>query len=185
MFHGFPEWSEVLGREPIDTVRLDDVTETDGLDLLKIDIQGAELMVFENAVNRLAEALVVQTEVEFVPMYRGQPLFSDVDCFLRRHGFLLHRFEDIVSRVVRPLAVGGDVMAGMSQQLWTDAIYVKDFTRPERLTPEQLRKLAVILHECYDSYDLAMYFLRAHDQVSGTAYSAAYLGYLRDATAAG
>ena len=181
LFHGFAQWSEVLAREPIDTVRLDDVPETAGLDLLKIDIQGAEAMVFENAPNRLDGALVVQTEVEFVPMYRDQPLFSDVDRLLRARGFLLHRFDDIVSRVVKPLTVNGDVMAGMSQQLWTDAIYVKDFTKPDLLSPEQLVKLAVILHECYESFDLALHFLRAHDLRLGTAHSAAYLGLLQGA----
>ena len=181
LFHGFAQWSEVLGREPIDTVRLDDVPETAELDLLKIDIQGAELMVFENAPARLDRALVVQTEIEFVPMYRGQPLFSDVDILMRRHGFLLHRFDDIISRVVKPLSVNGDPMAGMSQQLWSDAIYVKDFTKPDRLTPEQLVKLAVILHECYESFDLALHFLRAHDLRLGTAYSSAYLGFLQGA----
>lgn len=185
LFHGFSQWSEVLSREPVDTMRLDDVPETAGLDLLKIDIQGAELMVFENAIDRLTGALVVQTEVEFVPMYRGQPLFSDVDRFLRGHGFLLHRFEDPVSRVVKPLAVGDDVMAGMSQQLWTDAIYVKDFTRPERLTTAQWLKLAVILHECYGSYDMAMRFLLLHDLTCGTSFNAAYLTFLRNATQAG
>jgi FkbM family methyltransferase len=181
LFHGFSEWSKIVGRDSVDTVRLDDVPETGGLDLLKIDIQGAELMVFENAPVRLDGALVVQTEVEFVPMYRDQPLFSDVDRLLRGHGFLLHRFDDIVSRVVKPLAVNANSMAGMSQQLWTDAIYVKDFTRPDRLSPEQLIKLAVILHECYGSYDLVMHFLQAHDQRLGTAHSATYLGFLRAA----
>lgn len=184
LFHGFSEWSEIIARAPIDTVRLDDVPEAAGLDLLKIDIQGAELMVFENAASRLDGALVVQTEVEFVPLYRDQPLFSDIDRLLRGHGFLLHRFDDVISRLIKPLAVNADIGAGLSQQLWADAIYVKDFTRPDRLTPEQLVKLAVILHECYGSYDLALHFLRAHDQRLGTAYSAAYLAFLRDAIAA-
>lgn len=51
----------------VETVRLDDVPETASVDLLKIDIQGGELMVFQNAERRLADALVIQTEVEFLP----------------------------------------------------------------------------------------------------------------------
>ena len=183
--HGFSDWGEVTAREPVDTVRLDDVAETAGLDLLKIDIQGGELMVFENAPDRLAGALVVQTEVEFVPMYHDQPLFAEIDRCLRGHGFLLHRFEPIISRMVKPLALGGDVMAGMSQDLWTDAVYVKDFTKPELLSSRQLLKLAVILHECYRSYDLALYFLRAHDQRVGSRYSADYFAHIRAALEAG
>jgi len=183
LFHFFPEWSEVVKREPVDTVRLDDVPETAGLDFLKIDIQGAEFMVFENAPNRLADALVVHTEVEFVPMYRDQPLFSDIDRLLRDRGFLLHRFEPLVSRIMKPLAIREDPLAGMSQLLWTDAIYVRDLTRTDALTREQLVKLAVILHECYGSYDLALRFLLAYDQREGTSCSRAYFDVLRDALA--
>jgi FkbM family methyltransferase len=78
LFHGFPDWGRVIRTEEVETVRLDDIPETAALNMLKIDIQGAELMVFENARDRLSSALVIQTEVEFLPMYLGQPLFSEV-----------------------------------------------------------------------------------------------------------
>jgi FkbM family methyltransferase len=61
LFHGFADWGRVVRTEEVDTVRLDDVKESEGLDLLKIDIQGAELMVFQNATRRLADALVIHT----------------------------------------------------------------------------------------------------------------------------
>src|SRR5262249_4700039 len=61
LFYGFSDWGTVTRTEEIDTVCLDDVPETAGLDLLKIDIQGGELMVFENAPHRLSEALVIHT----------------------------------------------------------------------------------------------------------------------------
>jgi len=58
LFHGFPDWARVVRTEAVDTVRLDDVPETAGADLIKIDIQGAELMALGNAPERLAAALV-------------------------------------------------------------------------------------------------------------------------------
>ena len=128
LFHGFTEWGRVTATEAVDTVRLDDVPETTGLELLKIDIQGAELMVFQNAVERLRTALVIHTEVEFLPMYVGQPLFSDIDQFLRAQGFVLHRFDRLISRVVKPLLINNDHKAGLSQLLWADAIFIRDFT---------------------------------------------------------
>ena len=70
-FHGLPNWGKVQERISIPTVRLDDVKEIDNVDYLKIDIQGGELEVFQNRVNRLRNCLVVQTEVEFLPMYEG------------------------------------------------------------------------------------------------------------------
>jgi FkbM family methyltransferase len=62
-FHGFPQWGTVLKEEVVETVRLDDVTEIDNLDYLKIDIQGAQLLVLKNARRRLLECTVIQTEV--------------------------------------------------------------------------------------------------------------------------
>jgi hypothetical protein len=41
----------------------------------------------------LADALVVETEAEFVPLYRGQPLFGDLQVFLRDQGFLLYNWS--------------------------------------------------------------------------------------------
>lgn len=164
LFHGFAEWARVVRTEEVDTVRLDDVPETLSLDLLKIDIQGAELMVFENALERLRGALVIHTEVEFLPMYIGQPLFSDVDRFLREHGFVLHRFEPLVSRTIKPLLRNNDPYAGFSQLFWADAVFVKDFIRLDNLDSDQLIRLSVILHECYRSYDLVAHLLLEHDR---------------------
>lgn len=175
LFHGFPDWGRVVRTEEVDTVRLDDVPETTGLDLLKIDIQGAELMAFENAPRRLAGALVIQTEVEFLAMYRGQPLYGDVERFLRARGFMLHRFEPLVSRVVKPLVLGGDIFAGFTQLFWADAIFVRDLTRLGGLDDGQLLRAATILHECYKAVDLALHILLEHDRRAGTALGPRYL----------
>jgi FkbM family methyltransferase len=175
LFHGFPEWSRVVRTEEVDTVRLDDVPETAGVDLVKIDIQGAELMALSNAPQRLASALVVQVEVEFVPMYRDQPLYGDIERLLRGHGFLLHRFEPLVSRVVKPMLLGGNIRAGFSQVLWTDAIFVRDPTKLDALDDGQLLRTAILLHECWGSVDLALHFLLAHDRRIGGALGPRYL----------
>lgn len=174
LFHGFPDWSRVVRTEEIDTVRLDDVPETAGVDLIKIDIQGAELMALSNASHRLANALVVQTEVEFVPMYKDQPLYGDVELLLRGRGFLLHKFEPIVSRVVKPMLLGGNIRAGFSQILWTDAIFVRDPTRLDALDDGQLLRMAILLHECWGSVDLALHFLLAHDKRTGQGLGQRY-----------
>ena len=180
-FHGFPEWGRVTARLPVETVRLDDVAEAIGMELLKIDIQGGELIVFRHGQNRLRDALVIHTEVEFLPMYVGQPLFSDVDIFLRAAGFVLHRFAPLTSRVIKPLLVDNDIYAGLSQLFWADAIFVKDFTRLERLSDAQLLSMAKIMHDCYGSIDLVLHLLTEHDARRGTGLGPAYLSGLRTA----
>ncbi len=174
LFDGFSAWGRVVRTEAVDTVRLDDVPETAALDLLKIDIQGAELMVFQNAVQRLRDALVVHTEVEFLPMYLGQPLFSEVEAFLRGQGYALHKFDPLVTRDFAPMLMGNEPFAGHSQVFWADAIFVRDFTRLDRLSADQLLRLAVILYDCYRSYDLVLYLLREHDRRTQQGYGAKF-----------
>jgi FkbM family methyltransferase len=183
LFHGFPGWAQVVATEKLKTVRLDDVPETAGVDLIKIDIQGGELMVFKNAVERLKTALVIHTEVEFMQMYVDQPLFSDVELFLRGHGFVFHRFFPLTSRVIQPMLVGGDIYAGLSQTLWADAIFVRDFSRLELMSDDQLLKTAAIVHDCYESIDLAYHLLLEHDRRSGGGRAATYLAGLQGAAA--
>jgi FkbM family methyltransferase len=174
LLHGFDEWARVVKTEEIATRRLDDIPEAAHFDLLKIDIQGAELMVMQNAVAGLRGALFIQTEVEFLPLYIDQPLFSDVDLFLRQHGFVLHRFDHPVSRVIKPLLVNDNIYAGLSQLLWADALYVRDFTRLEVLAPDQLLRLALILHDCYGSMDLVVHVLSEYDRRAQSEYSRIY-----------
>jgi FkbM family methyltransferase len=177
-FHGFPEWCRIVEKIAVDTVRLDDIAETAGVDLLKIDIQGGELMVFRNGEARLKDASVIQTEVEFLQMYVGQPLFSDVELFLRSQGFVFHRFYPTVSRVMGPLLVNNDIFAGMSQLLWADALFIKDFTRLERLSDRQLLAMATIMHDCYQSYDLVLNLLIEYDARKGTKLGESYFSGL-------
>ncbi|MCW0235297.1 MAG: FkbM family methyltransferase [Ferrovibrio sp.] len=175
LFHGFPRWGEVVSTLDVDTKRLDDIPETKGIDLVKIDIQGGELMVFQNATARLADALVIQTEVEFLPLYVDQPLFGDVDVFLRSQGYVFHRFFPTVSRTIQPMLVENNIYAGLSQTVWADAIFVRDFTKLSRLDPRQLLAMAAILHDCYQSYDLVLHILLEHDRRTGLAVAPTYM----------
>ena len=179
MFHGFPVWSEVVATQAIDTVRLDDVAEAEGATFLELDVQGAELMILQNAVERLRRAYVLHIEVEFLPLYEGQPLFSEIELFLRTQGYVLHRFTPMMSRVLKPLMLGKDIFAGMSQIVWSDAIFVRDFMRLERLSDEELLGVAQIVHDCYRSADLALRLLTEHDRRSGRNLARAYMFGLR------
>jgi FkbM family methyltransferase len=168
LIHGFSDWGQVVRTELVETKRLDDIPETAALDYLKMDIQGAELMVLQHATDRLRRAVAIHTEVEFLPMYVGQPLFSDVDQFLRQHGFVLHRFNPLATRAVVPLGLANRPYDGYGQLFWADAVFIKDFTRPDQLDADQLLRLAVILHDCYAAYDVVAHLLLARDRRLGS-----------------
>src|SRR6185503_5009621 len=82
----------VVDRVPVTLTTLDEWAADAGVervDALKLDVQGAALDVLAGAEERLSDVRVVETEVEFNPMYREQPLFADVDRFLRERDFVL------------------------------------------------------------------------------------------------
>jgi FkbM family methyltransferase len=178
LVHRHGAWAQVMSVVDVDTSRLDDIAEIEAMDYLKIDIQGAEMLVFENATEKLKDCLVVHTEAMFVPMYVGQPLFSEQELFLRKLGLQVHKFFEMQGHVLKPLLVNGDSHAPLSQVFWADVIFIKDITRLDRLRPEQLLKLAIILHEVYGSFDVAHLMLDAYDRAAGTALAPVYLDSL-------
>jgi len=176
LFNEVAALTRLVRVEDIETVRLDDVDGIADVDFFKIDIQGGELATFLGAERALAAAVVIQTEVEFVELYRGQPLFADIDAHLRSRGFMFQHFETFGTATVRPplsIAVGHG-NPGSIQMLWNDAIYIKDPLRLDALSDVKLRKLAVLLHDIYGACDLAHFFLQAADARGGEPVAARY-----------
>lgn len=153
-FPKFVEWGRVVADTKVATRKLDDIGEIDAMDYLKIDVQGSELAIFQSGRRRLAEAAVIQTEVSFLPLYRKQPVFSEIDLELRGQGFIPHALVAIDRRMIWPM-VGADAYAAIHQLIEADAVYVRDFTRPDAISTEQLKHLVLVAHHCYASHDLA------------------------------
>jgi FkbM family methyltransferase len=65
------------------------------IELLKLDLQGAELEVLRGAGAALEQVRAVLVEVEFAALYAGQPLFGEVDALLRARGFELFNLYDL------------------------------------------------------------------------------------------
>ena len=64
-------------------------------------------------------------------------------------------FANINKRMILPLNIRDKPFAAMNQLLEADIVYVRDFTRPDSMSPDQLQHLAMIAHHCYASFDLA------------------------------
>jgi FkbM family methyltransferase len=66
------------------------------VDYIKADVQGAELDVLRGSTVTLRDVLLMELEVEFNRIYAGQPLFGEVDAFVRKQGFQLWRLSNLV-----------------------------------------------------------------------------------------
>ncbi len=152
------------------TERLDDLLgHVPAVDFLKLDIQGAELAALQGAASVLARTAMIQCEVEFAPIYQGQPLFSEVELFLRRAGFML---IDLVTEARRaPVVASG--RAGAEQLLWADGVFVR---RAELVSDDGLLAQAILAAALYDKPGIAERALANHDHRLGGRLAAGFAG---------
>jgi FkbM family methyltransferase len=133
-FQHLAELTAPQSTEAVTTKRLDDIPEIASVDYLKLDVQGAEVLVLRGGERLLQGAVCIHTEVCFAPLYKGQALFAEIDQELRRQGFLFHTFAGMSGRAFKPLAPSPDPSQPFRQLLWGDAVYVRDFTRLSELS---------------------------------------------------
>lgn len=158
-FNGFEQFGNVESIEEIQTSRLDDIAEVPPIDFLKMDIQGSELSVLENGIDKLGSAVAIQLEISYIPLYEGQPTFGEIDVWMRAHGFAPHCFLDVKKWSIAPTIFGGNFRQPGNQLLESDIVYIKNPLRLDLLSVEQLKKLAMISHYCFASYDLCVHVL--------------------------
>ena len=143
----------------LDTLRQDPTLPIPpAIDFIKLDIQGAELDVLQCARQILDREVVgLEVEVEFAPVYEGQPLFRDIDAFLASCGFSLFKLrrKSWVRRVCaeRPAVSAGQLIAA-------DALYLRD---PLTLEPEARRawsahrlEALLLVAALYDLHDFCL-----------------------------
>jgi len=103
----------IIGEEPVDVCTLDawcaqNEIDPTSVDLIKLDVQGAELKALSGASRLLQHATMVLAEVAFVPIYKDAPLVGDIDGFMHQAGY-------------RRAAI----YPSDQPQHWADALYVR------------------------------------------------------------
>jgi FkbM family methyltransferase len=155
------EPQRLADNQQIEVVTLDEWCRRSGverIDFIKLDTQGSELDVLRGAARTLDSVIAVQTEVEFNRMYEGQPLFGDVDRFLRDRGFMLWHLDNMSHHRQRGARSGLQSCNQLfdfdvarfnrraGQLFWADALFVRaDVARPQPATEwrEALRHACV------------------------------------------
>ena len=86
----YPVETYVQDKVEVDCVRLDDLCKQHhihAIDIIWMDLQGAELLALQSAGDLLDKVRYIYTEVSHRPIYEGQCLFDDVEAFLNARGF--------------------------------------------------------------------------------------------------
>lgn len=121
-------------QESMTTASLDELGQSLALphcDFLSLDTQGSELDILIGAEVTLQKCVGLQLEVAFTEVYEGQPLFGDIDAFLRSKGFVFIKFKEF--QEYAPLVTGVE-SRGEKMQVFADAIY---FRSPDLLMKDQ------------------------------------------------
>jgi FkbM family methyltransferase len=114
--HADKDATEILGQIDVPVVTVDDFCKQESINdiqILKIDIQGGELMALEGAKGKLRQGsiLLIYTEMLFVPLYQGQAFYHNICNFLSEYGYSLF---DVYNRTY----------AKNRQLKWCDAIFI-------------------------------------------------------------
>jgi len=144
---------DILDTMSIPCITLDSLGLLD-VDLIKIDTQGSEKEILQGAGKTLSGCLGVEVEVEFLNIYKHQPLFGDVSSYLTGCGFTfidflsLHRWER-------------QEFTGEGQAIFGDALFLRspeDMALDEQLEQStKLRWIGVCI--LYYRYDLIKRFI--------------------------
>jgi FkbM family methyltransferase len=153
LFNGFAKFGTVEHVSETWSSRLDDEHLIQRIDYLKIDTQGSELMILQNGREKLKDCVAIQVEMPFVPLYHNMPSLGDIDNELRSQGLIPLSVVHF-----KPWRIDRGEKA--SQVLDADFLYVRDYTKPDALTDDQLKQLALITRHIYDCPDLCAYCVK-------------------------
>lgn len=157
---GHSRWARIRESVTLDTVALDAIPDLAPFDLLKIDIQGGEPLVFDNASRVLQEAVAVIVELRFMQLYDGEPMMGGVDECLRRHGFQIHKFL-FNKRKALPHSQFSRLSRRKTpdQLIDGDAVYLRHPGKIEAYSDAQLMHLALLAASVFESHSVALYAL--------------------------
>jgi FkbM family methyltransferase len=135
--------------------------------LIKLDVQGAELEILESLfVASKKNILAVETEVEFLEVYKGQPLFADVDNFMKSQDFELldlrtHRAyrarENQECFYLRKFNTAGGGPTAISAQLVAgDALYFRKYDSPLVLASKHTLLHYILVTVIYRFYEWSL-----------------------------
>ncbi len=122
------------------------------LDFIKIDTQGSELEILQGAGDLMNSVIGIEVEVEFVELYKGQPLFDKVNSYISNFGMTL---VDLKRTFWKRKSHYQNIKKGTL--IYADALYLRE---PETLLEdycnEQRLIKALVIYLAYGYSDIAI-----------------------------
>lgn len=124
--------ARVVQSELVPVERLDALAKADGFQphILKVDTQGSELMVLKGAEESLKSVVLAEIEVSFFQRYVGQPVFTEIESWMKQRGFelidlnRLKRYRAANSLDIRSSPMGDGQRSG--RVAYCDAIFLRN-----------------------------------------------------------
>lgn len=158
--YGGPRWTQITGYVDLPTVALDTLPELAPFDMLKIDIQGGEKLVIDNASRVLTEAVAVIVELRYLRLYEEEPMLGGVDQSLRQQGFMPHKFLSNKSRpMLNSQAARLHHRRTADQLIDGDAVYLRHPGMIETYSDGQAMQLAILAAGVFSSHSTALFAL--------------------------
>ena len=108
----YTEHNEALGKRVVENITTIDTLIAERKlpwpDLIKLDLQGAELKALAGASECLKHAQAVIMEVSFIPLMKDWPLIGDVIPFMAEHGFVCYDISGLWQRPLDGALAQGD-----------------------------------------------------------------------------
>jgi len=125
-------------------------------DFLKLDTQGSELEILRGASRAVQSATLIEVEVEFIEVYKGQPLFKDVLEFMTANGFELLYLNRVFGHRTQYFTGGS-----RGQLVFGDALFGRREDQLAEFTPAQIAKYILLLKN-YGHIDFANHLISLH-----------------------
>lgn len=148
-----PDW-QVREIVTVATRTLDDLFAEgilgEAVDFIKLDTQGSELEILQGGETHvLPRVLGIESEAEFVPQYVNQPLFSELEQFLRAHHFV-----PVVLTLNQSYSAVHDMPLARRRLMACDVVFLRGSTWLASLPPAERDVLLPRLVVVYLAYGL-------------------------------
>lgn len=96
----YPRKAEHIDQIEVDTITIDTFCERkkiEQIDILKLDVEGAEMRVLKGACDKLSKHAIslIYTEVMFTAHYEGGCMFHELTGFLEQYGYTLFNLYNL------------------------------------------------------------------------------------------